>query len=63
MEAEKIGDKDGKELCKLMNIVVYGKTMKSLRNGIDLRLVGNKKDYLKRKLKLSYMSHKLFHNV
>ena len=27
IEAEKIGDKDGKGLCKLMNNAVYDKTM------------------------------------
>ena len=63
MEAEKIGDKDGKELYKLMNNFVHGKTMESLRNRIDVRFVGNEKDYLKWTLKPSYMSHKLFENV
>ena len=33
-----------------MNIVVYGKTMKNLTNGIDVKLLSNKKDYLKGKL-------------
>ena len=30
-----------------MNKVVYGKTMRNLGNRIDLKLVSNKKDYLK----------------
>ena len=42
IEAEKNGDKDGKVLYKLK------KTMENLRNAIDVRLVNNKKDYLKR---------------
>ena len=46
-EAEKNGDKDGKELYKLMNIAVYGKTMENLINRIDVKRVSNKKDYLK----------------
>ena len=62
IEAEKNGDKDGKALYKLMNNVVYGKTMENLRNRIDVKLVSNKKDYLKWTSKPSYMSHKIFDN-
>ena len=40
--------KDGKALYKLMSNAVWGKTMKILRNLIDVKLVSNKKDYLKR---------------
>ena len=47
VEAEKNGDKDGKELYKLMNIAAYGKTMENLRNRIDVKRVSNQKDYLK----------------
>ena len=45
-----------------MNNSVYGKTMENLRNRIDVRLVSNKKDYLKWTSKSSYMSHKIFDN-
>ena len=45
-----------------MNNVVYGKTIESVRNKIDAKLVSNKKDYLKWTFKPSYMSHKIFHN-
>ena len=47
IEAEKNGDKDWKELYKLMNIAAYGKTIENLRNRIDVKRVSNKKDYLK----------------
>ena len=41
---------------------MYGKTMKNLGNRINVKLVNNKKDYLKFISKPSYMSHKIFHN-
>ena len=44
----KNSDKDGKALQKLMNNAVYR---------IDVKLVSNKKDYLKWTSKPSYMSH------
>ena len=39
-----------------MSNAVYGETMKKLRNRIDVRLVSNKKDYLKKTSKPRYMS-------
>ena len=47
MEAGKNGDIDEKASYKLMSNAVYGKIMEILRNRIDVRLVSNKKDYLK----------------
>ena len=44
---KKKGSKDGKALYILMNYDVYGKTMGNLRNRIDIRVVSNKKVYLK----------------
>ena len=61
-EAEKNRDKDGKALYKSMNNAIYGKTIEKLRNSIDVKLVNNKKYYLKFKPKPSYMSHKIFHH-
>ena len=49
--SRKNGDKDKEALFKLMSNVVYGETMKSLRNRVDARLVNNKKGYLKTKLR------------
>ena len=36
--------------------------MENLRNRIDVKLVSNKKDYLKWTYKPSYTSHKIFDN-
>ena len=38
------------------------KTMENVRNRINVKLVSNKKDYLKWASKPSYMSHKIFDN-
>ena len=62
IEAAKNGDNDGKALQKLMNNAVYGKTMENVRNRTDVKIVSNKKDYLKWASKPSYMSHKIFGN-
>ena len=45
-----------------MNNAKYGKTMENLRDRIDVKLVSNKKDYLKWTSKPSYMSYKIFDN-
>ena len=45
-----------------MNNAVYRNTKENLRNRIDVKLVSNKKDYLKWAYKPSYMSHKIFDN-
>ena len=58
----KNGGKDGKALYRLMNNVVYGKTIENLRSRIDVRLVSNENYYLKRTSKPSYMSQKTFDN-
>ena len=45
-----------------MNNALYGKTMENLRSRIDVKLVNNKKDYLKWTSKPSYMSYTKFDN-
>ena len=62
IKAEKNGGKGGKALCRLTNNAVYGKTRENLRNRIDVKLVNNKKGYLKCASKPSYMSRKIFDN-
>ena len=61
-EPEKNWDKDGKALYKLINNAVYGKSVENLRNGINVKLVSNKKDYLKWTFKPSCTSQKIFDN-
>ena len=45
-----------------MNNTIYGKAMETLRNRINIKLVNNEKDYLKRTSKRSYMLDKIFGN-
>ena len=45
-----------------MNNVVYGTNMEKITNLIDVKLVSNKKDYLKWTSKRSYMPQNIFDN-
>ena len=49
-----------KDFFKLMVNSVYGKTIENLRKRINVRLVSNKKDFLKYTSKPTYVTHKLF---
>ena len=51
-----------KALYELMNNAIYGKTLKNLRNRINVKLANNGKDYLKCTSKPSYMLHEIFDN-
>ena len=39
---------------------VYGKTMENLRKRINVRLINNKKDFLKNTSRPTYITHKIF---
>ena len=45
-----------------MNNAIYGKTIEDLRSRINVKIVNNEKDFLKRKSKPSYMSLKALDN-
>ena len=42
-ELEKNTDKDGKALSRLINNAIYGKTIETLRNKVNIKLVNNEK--------------------
>ena len=46
-----------------MNHAIYGKIEIELRNRTNVKLVNNKKDYLKCISKPSYMSFKIFNDL
>ena len=49
-----------KGFFKLMINSLYGKTMENLRKRINVRLVSNKKDFLKYTSRPTYITHKIF---
>ena len=50
------------EECFTMNNDIYGKRMENVKNRINVKLVGNEKDYLKYTSKPRYLSYKIFDN-
>ena len=55
IEGEKNGDENGKALHNLMSNALYGKRMENLKNRIDVKLVSNKRNYLKWRSKPNYI--------
>ena len=49
-------------MCKLVNNAVYGKIVEHVKNRIDVKLVKNQKDHLKRTSKPSYISYRIYDN-
>ena len=49
-----------KIFLKLMINSVYGKTMENLQKRINVRLVNNKKDFLKYTSRPTHIAHKIF---
>ena len=49
-----------KNLFKLLNNAVYGKTIENMRKGIKIRITTNEKDFLKYASRPTYIGHKKF---
>ena len=54
------GNCSEKDFFKFMINSVYGKTMENLRKKINVRLVTNKKDFLKYTSRPTHITHKIF---
>ena len=52
-----------KDLFKLMINSAYGKTIKNLWKGINVRPVDNEKDFLKCTSKPTHITHKIFRKI
>ena len=60
IEADKNGDKDGQNVQGNEQCCIWKNNGKLLRNSIDVKLLSNKKDYLKWTSKPSCMPHKIW---
>ena len=60
IEVEKDEAKDGKTLSKLMNNALHGKTIRNLKNRVNVRLVINKNDFFKKRHQNPAIGHKKY---
>ena len=49
-----------KNLFKLLNNAVYGKTMENKRKRIKIRIIKNEKDFIKYASRPTYINHNIF---
>ena len=49
-----------KNLFKLLNNSVYGKTMENMRKRIKIRIIKNEKDFIKYASRPTYINHNIF---
>ena len=49
-----------KNLFKLLNNAVYGKTMENMRKRIKIRIIKNEKDFIKYASRPTYINHNIF---
>ena len=49
-----------KKLFKLLNNAVYGKTMENVKKRIKIRIIKNKKDFIKYDSRSTYINHNIF---
>ena len=49
-----------KTLFKLLNNAVYGKTMETMRKIIKIRIIKNRKDFIKYTSRPTYINHNIF---
>ena len=53
--------KADKNLFKLLNTAVHGKTMENIRKRIKIRIITNEKDFIKYASRPTYIGHKIFY--
>ena len=53
-------NKADKNLFRLLNNAVYGKSMENMRKRIKLRIIKNEGDFIKYGLRPTYINHNIF---